>query len=154
MASIYEIEQAMLECVDMETGEVDVERLEALELERTEKIENVLLWIKNLKAEAEAIRSEEVKLAERRKAKVNRVDSLTRYLAAVLNGDKFNTARVSLYWRKSTSTDVYDETALPEKYRVETVTWAADKKAIKEAINSGEVVTGARLVEKTSAIIK
>ena len=34
MASLYEINQSMLDCVDMETGEFDEERLHALQMER------------------------------------------------------------------------------------------------------------------------
>ena len=70
---LYEIDNAILECIDMETGEViDAEKLDALNIERDAKIENVVLWIKDLKAEAEAIKAEKLTLAERQKvASVN-----------------------------------------------------------------------------------
>ena len=52
---LYEIDEAILGCIDTETGEViDPERLTALQMERTEKIEGVALWIKDIKAEIEA----------------------------------------------------------------------------------------------------
>ena len=55
---LYEIENAILECIDTETGEViDIERLNELQMERETKIENVACWIKDLKAEAEAIKA-------------------------------------------------------------------------------------------------
>ena len=57
--NLYEIENEILKCVDEETGEIfDVEKFEALELARDVKIENICLWIKNLKAEAEALKLE------------------------------------------------------------------------------------------------
>ena len=63
--NIYEIEQAITDLVDPETGEItDFEALDALSMARDEKIENVALWTKNLNAEAKAIREEEKALAE------------------------------------------------------------------------------------------
>lgn len=55
--TLYEINNAILECVDMETGEIiDSDKLSELQIALDEKIENVALWIKDLKAEAEAIK--------------------------------------------------------------------------------------------------
>ena len=59
MANLYEINQAITECIDNETGEIiDVEKLEELQLEREAKIENVALWYKNLLSDAEAYKAE------------------------------------------------------------------------------------------------
>ena len=53
MASLYEIEEQILNCVDLETGEIiDEEALANLSMERDTKVENIALWIKNLLAEA------------------------------------------------------------------------------------------------------
>lgn len=42
MASLYEIEQSILDCIDTETGEIiDAEKLNELMLEKEVKIENV-----------------------------------------------------------------------------------------------------------------
>ena len=46
--TLYEIDNAILECIDLETGEIiDTDKLDALQLERETKIENVALWIKD-----------------------------------------------------------------------------------------------------------
>ena len=59
MASLYEINKEILECVDMESGEIiDEERLQNLAFEKNDKLENIALWIKNLKAEAEMVKAE------------------------------------------------------------------------------------------------
>ena len=56
--TIYEIDQSIMECVDLETGEIiDIDKLNELELEREKKLENVACWIKDLKAEAEALKN-------------------------------------------------------------------------------------------------
>ena len=56
--------------VDEETGEVlfDCENLDALREQRNAKLEAVALYIKNLDAEAAAIRAEVAALAARQKA--------------------------------------------------------------------------------------
>ena len=56
---LYEIDNAIRECVDEETGEViDIDRLEELQIQRGEKVEGVACWIKNLLAYADAIKVE------------------------------------------------------------------------------------------------
>ena len=82
--------------IDEETGEavLDVDALEALQLEREKKLEGVALAVKNLSAEAEAIKAEEDRLGNRRKAIVNRRDRMKEWLAQALDGGKLETARV------------------------------------------------------------
>ena len=42
--NLYEIEKEIMSCVDMETGEIiDCEKLDALTMERYQKIENIAL---------------------------------------------------------------------------------------------------------------
>ena len=71
--TIYEIDNEIMNCVDMETGEViDTDKLNDLQMERDAKIENVALWIKELKAEAEAIKNEKQALADRQRVAENK----------------------------------------------------------------------------------
>lgn len=97
MATLYEINQNILNCitteegmtVNTETGEViDVAALEALELERSEKIRNIALWIKNLKSDATALDAEEKAFKARKDAAKKKAEQLSGYLASVLNGEK------------------------------------------------------------------
>ena len=56
--TLYEIDKAIMECVDLETGEIiDTEQLDKLTMEREAKLENVACWIKELKVEAEALKA-------------------------------------------------------------------------------------------------
>ena len=135
--------------VDPETGEFDEEgfnnSIAELEQARDEKIENIALFIKNLEAEKDAIRNEEKALAERRKVKENKIESLKNYLSQDLTAheqDKFETAKCRLSFRKSEKV-VADETLLDKKWMTEKIEYSPDKKAIKEAIKGGEVVPGA-----------
>ena len=97
MASLYEINQSILNCVEvepgttvnMETGEViDLEKLSLLKMERSEKIRNIALWIKNLKADAKALKEEKEGFYKRQKAAENKAAQLESYLANVLDGEK------------------------------------------------------------------
>ena len=154
--NIYEIEQAILNLVDPETGEIaDFEALDALSMARDEKIENVALWTKNLNAEAKAIREEEKALAERRRAAETKADSLQRYLDRTLVGERFTTTKVAISYRKSKAVEIADEEAfikagaylVPQDPKI-------DKKAISEALKNGTVIAGAELVERNNIQIK
>ena len=151
---LYEIDNAIMECVDEETGDiVDVERLNALEMERDAKIESVCLWKKDLEAEAKAIDEEIKKLQARKKADENKVESLKSWVGYALNGVKFKTPKVAVSYRHSTATEFTgDVTALDDKYC--TIKRTASLTAIKEALEQGETIEGARIVERESVIIK
>lgn len=111
--TLFEIDQAILGCVDAETGEVvDFDKLDELTMAREEKLENIALYIKALKAEAAAIREEEKSLAARRKVKENKVERLREYLSRALDGQPFETARVALSFRSSQAVKVTDNVAL------------------------------------------
>ena len=157
---LYEIDSAILECIDIETGEIiDTERLDALNMERDAKVENVVCWIKDLKAEAEAIKAEKQKLAERQKVAENKADSLKKWVAYALGGQKFSTARCAVSFRNTESVEVTEEglEALIKEHD-ELLTYKApepNKTAIKNAIkNDGLNVAGVQLVQNVSTIIK
>ena len=156
---LYEIDNAILECIDMETGEViDAEKLDALNMERDAKIENVVLWIKDLKAEAEAIKAEKLALAERQKVAENKVESLKKWIAYALGGQKFSTAKCAVSFRNTESVEVTEEGLenLMNDHD-ELLTYKApepNKKAIKDAIKDGLSVAGVQLVQNVSTIIK
>lgn len=151
---LYEIDQAIMDCIDMETGEIiNEELLNDLQMERDEKIENVALWIKELKAEAEALKAEKMAFAERQKVAENKMESLKKWLAYALNGEKFKTVRASVTFRTTDKVEIADIYKLDENY-LRYKEPEADKDAIKKAIKAGQEVAGATLVSNTSVIIK
>lgn len=151
---LYEIDDGILSCIDAETGEIlDVEKLESLQIEREKKLENIALWIKNEKAEVNAIKAEESILKERREKIERRIESKKNYLLNALNGKKLETAKAVVSFRKSQRVEVSDIYALQSKF----LTFgkpSADKTEIKKAIIAGEEVHGATLVEYTNISIK
>lgn len=155
MASLYEIDQEIMQCLDMETGEIiDPERLSALQMERTSKLENVALWIKNLQADANAFKAEKEAFAEREKKALAKVDSLKKWLSMACDGQKFNTWRCAVTFRKSEKVEILDETKIPQELLKATCIVQPDKAAIKEALRAGEVIEGCALVTNMNPIIK
>ena len=157
--TIYEINEEILNCIDLETGEIiDIDKLNELQLEKDAKIENVACWIKELKAEAEAIKAEKQTLAERQKVAENKAESLKKWLAYALDGQKFKTSKCSISYRKSESVEVTEE-GLNNliKEHDELLTYKApepNKTAIKQALKDGLSVQGVQLVQNTNTIIK
>lgn len=152
--NLYEINNAIMECVDIETGEIiDTEKLDQLQLDRDSKIENIACWIKNLRSDAEQLKNESDRLLERKKAAENKAESLKRYLQSALNGEKFKSSKVAVYYKKSDSVDVLDMSKLP-KWAVRIADPEPNKAEIKKVIKSGEKVPGAALKEYQSMIIK
>ena len=154
--TLYDIEAEIMNCIDEETGEViDIDRLNALEMERDKKISNVACWIKDLKAEAEAIKSEEQNLNHRRKVCENKMESLKTYLATFLNGEKFKDSKVSISYRKSEKVVFAEDFAyvtLPE--HMKKVTVEPRKTEIKEFLKAGGEIDGVRIEESSNMQIR
>lgn len=150
---LYEIDQAIMGLVD-ETGEIiDIEAFDSLQMERDAKIENIALYIKDLRVEAEALKAEKLAFAERQKVAENKVESLKNYLAYALKGQAFKSTKAVVSFRKTQQVDIPDIHKLDENF-LRYKDPEADKTAIKEAIKAGQTVKGATLIENTSVIIK
>lgn len=151
--TLYDIDKQILACVDLETGEADAEQLEALMMKRSEKLENIACWIKNIKAECESIRAEEKAFSERRQAKERKAESLRKYLDEALAGQKFETPRCVVSFRKSQKVEITDFDKIPDDY-LRYKAPEPDKTAIKAAIKDGLTIEGAELVDSVTMTIK
>ena len=163
MRPIYEIDQDILDCVDEETGEIlDTERLDALQMEREAKLEGVALWIKDLRAEADAVKAEADKLTARKKALDNKIDGIKAWLLGALAGEKLKTARCNVYQMHSQRVSVPDEAGLisflqtlekPDRFlRFKDPELRKDE--IKKALKDGKEIEYAKLEETESIVIK
>lgn len=155
MRPLYEIDNEILQCVDMETGEiVDEEKLEALEMEREKKIEGIILWRKDLLAEAQMVKAEAQSLQKRAKICENKAEALKNYIEHALNGDKFKTERCSVSYRNVKRIVIDKPNQVPVDYwKPITEEWIS-KTMIIEAIESGKEVKGAHQEERQSIIIR
>lgn len=167
MATLYEINSKIEEIldrlyaeVDEETGEVPEDilmELSDMQEERVTKLDNIGAYIKNLEAEAAAIKAEMDNLKKRMEAKTKKADRLREYVKEELLGHdemKMETARNVFSFRKSVVVHVPDESIVPKKYFVKVTTEKLDKAAIKDLLKQGQKIKGAELLEKQNLQIK
>lgn len=151
--TLYEINAEISACIDGETGEViDFDRLSGLAMERENKLEGVALWIKNLEATAKAVKAERDALKERQEQAERKALMLREWLSGALDGEKMETPKVKVSYRKSTAVEVDDR--LPKKWCSKKIVYTPDKIAIKTAIQNGKKITGAKIVERQNIQIK
>ncbi len=152
--SLYDIENAILDCVDMETGEiVDCEKLAELQMERDVKVQNIALWIKQLEAEAEAYKKEKESFDKKKSVAENKAKSLKEYLSNYLAGQPFKSIKVNVSFRASESVNITDISKIPAEY-LKVAEPTADKTEIKKALKAGTTVEGAELTTKQNIQIK
>ena len=154
MPNLYEINQAILGCIDPETGEIVDSRINELLMEREQKLENITLWIKNLKADAQAFKAEKEAFDKRQKAAEKKIVSLTKYLTDNLNGETFSTTKCAVSFRRSESVEVFSAEKVPKKFMLKKIIVEPDKNAIKAFLKNGQKVGGCRLIEKLNPQIK
>lgn len=166
MRKLYEIDQEIENLiasgVDPETGEwtLDESALETLQMERDKKIENVILYYKDLDAEIAAINTEVYTLVDRATKIAKKRDGLKIWLSKALAGQKFSTARCEASFRKSESVEVGDDfCAWADQYEQDDYitikhTVTPNKTAIKKFLKSGGELPYCQLVEKQNIQIK
>ena len=166
MRKLYEIDQEIENLIasgiDPETGEwtLDESALEALQMDREQKIENVMLFYKDLSADISAIDDEIKNLEVRSDRLVKQREGLKIWLNNALAGQKFSTARCEATFRKSESVEVGDDfCAWADQYEQDdyiTVkhTVAPNKTAIKKFLKSGGELPYCQLVEKQNIQIR
>ena len=152
--NLYEIDAEILGCVDIETGEIfDVDKFEELSLTRDAKIENICLWIKNLKAQAEALKAEKESFAQRQKAAETKMESLKRYISNYLEGTAFESAKVKVSFRKSEAVEILEGAVIPDEY-LRFKEPEVNKAGLKAALKSGVHIEGVSIVENQNIQIK
>jgi hypothetical protein len=130
--------------------------LESIEGAIQEKGENIAGLLIEMEHMASIIRSEELRLAARRKTLEGRADRLKQYLQQnmeLAGLDTIKTPTVTLKiqanpWR----VDIEEGTKIPEAYTKIKV--EPDKTALKKALESGEQIEGVRLVRDHSLRIR
>lgn len=137
--------------------EVVQDTLEGLQGEIQEKGKNVAAYFQNLEADVEAMKAAEQRIAQRRKAIENRVRQMKDYL--LRNMEESGITEISCpeftvkLGKNPASVEVDDINLLPERFVARKVVESPDKKAIKEMIQSGSEVPGARLITDKKRLI-
>ena len=166
MRKLYEIDQEIENLIasgiDPETGEwtLDESALEALQMEREQKIENVILYFKDIKADIISIEHEIGNLEDRKERLEKTMEGLKIWLNNALAGQKFSTARCEATFRKSESVEVGPQFCdFAEQYELDDYltikhTVTPNKTAIKKFLKSGGVLPECQLVEKQNIQIR
>ena len=157
--TLYEIDKE-IQALITEDGEIeDIERFDALAMERDKKIENVGCWVKNLTAEVAAMKEEKKRLEDRIKSKDRMIDSLEWWLDKALDGQKFESPRVAISYRKSKAVEIQDEAvfkawAMDYAPALLKVAYTIDKTGVKNYIASGAECPCVEIVERKSMQVK
>lgn len=164
--NLYELnelsKEALAGAID-EQGEILddrlIELLEEIQIEKENKIRIYTKIIKNIKKDYEAFEEEKKRLESRMETLMSKVDYYKNQIALTINeGEKFKFPWANLYWMSTESTQVdVDPQDLwkqyPDLVKVKTE-YAPIKDAIKERIESGELVFGCRIQKGKALVIK
>ena len=151
---LYEINQEILDCIDMETGEIiALEKLENLQMDKHEKLRNIAFVALNAAADMKAYEEQEKKFAARKRSAKATVEWAKETLARELGGQKMKEAEFTISYRKSEAVEVADEAAVPDEFRIPQPD-KIDKAALKAALKNGAVIAGAQIVERQNIQIK
>lgn len=163
--NIFEIEEGIRTLYDSlldEEGNIDpevVEQLEQMTLKREEKIENTALYAKNIDYEIEALKAEKKKIEDRIRSRQKKQDWIKNLLSQTLEGQKFETEKARVTFRKSTQVQVDDGFIDYAKYRfpelVKTkVTESPDKTKIKDILKNGGNLEHCELITKQNISVR
>jgi len=155
---------ALLDAIDNDElpEEAIADTLEAITAGIEEKADSIACLLKNLDADIVAIKAEEARLAERRKAKEKSAERIKAYLSESLQKagiDKVETARNRITFRKSESVELDEDVfiAWAQSNRDDLLTYTApkaNKTEIKKALKDGIEIVGAELLTKSNIQIK
>ncbi|QTB23085.1 siphovirus Gp157 family protein [Lysinibacillus sphaericus] len=157
MASLYQLNNAYAQLQQMiEDGQEGLEdTLDSITDAVEEKLEAYAMVIKNIESDVEGIKSEEKRLAERRKVMENGVVRMKQAIAETLQNsgqDKVKTEKFTFSWRKSSKVEVSNIDSLPQQYvKVERT---ISRSELAKALKAGEQIEGAQLIENQSLSIR
>ncbi len=157
--TLYEISAGYEELLDLcydETADEETIRakLETLDSELTDKVSNGIAVIQTLKATAEGMDAEIKRLTQSKRALENRVDFIKNYYLenlARIGKSKVLTPRGAMTISKAGGLKplrIDDEDLIPLEYKREIIQSLIDKDAIREALERGMEIAGARLEER------
>lgn len=138
--------------------EIAMALVELLSSEIEAKAENICKLVKTIETTAEQFKSEEKRIAERRKAMENKAARIREYmrdrlLAADIDKITAGTFKINIGMTGSCAID--DINSIPPKFlTIVPESYVPDKNAIKSAIKNGEHVPGAHIEAGYTMTIK
>ena len=122
-----------------------------------EKAENIAKLIKTLEVEVNGYKTEEKRLADRRKTLENRITGLKSYIDAAMKATgkkKFKGQLFSFNIQKNPpSVKITDNTLIPKKYYIQQEP-LLDKKTVLAELKNGVIVPGTEILQTESLRIR
>lgn len=173
--NLYEIDKNIKDVIDRgysfneETGEIlfETEDLKNLEMALTDKINNIVGYIKDLEIETKALEEVAQDYENRATSKKKKAERLKEYLDSYLKAnnmyDKQEYKNGVVSYRSSKSLQIDNDVDLENflkgndeysKYLKEKVTMSFDKKGITEELKNGNEIPFCQIIEKQNLQIK
>lgn len=155
---LYEIPAALRQAfdaieVDEETGEIfGAQTLDEIEGAAAMKIENAGLYVRELFAEAEAVKAEADRLTKRKKALENRAERIKWMMLPAVQamGGKVKGELLTVSIGKTKSVELDPDALDLLPFAFVRVKKEVDKRALGDALKAGQEFGCARLIEKQS----
>ena len=161
--NLYELQQEQLELnalLEENGGELTPEieeRLMIHDCDVQQKMESYCKAIKCYENDIAAFKSEIERLKARKESAEKAIERMKDAMTNAMETfglKKLEAGTFKIGTRKSQSVEILDEDAISSEYKREKITYSVDKVAIKNAIESGVEVEGAKLNENTNITIK
>lgn len=160
MTALYDLTQSytqLLGMADTLEPEVFIDTLAAISEALEDKVEHTAKFVRCLESDIDAIKSEEKRLADKRKVLENKILNVKEYLQhemefAGIDKVKRPTLTVSIQLNPP-SVEVFDESVIPSTYMVPQPE-KIDKKAILKALKDGEEIPGCEIHQTRGLRIK
>ncbi|OTG59126.1 hypothetical protein B7930_03035 [Streptococcus agalactiae] len=158
MSYLYELNGiiAYLQSLDLD-DEAFQDTLDSIDFQSDleNNIEYFVKMLKNVQADAEMYKAEKEAFYKKQKqaeAKAEKYKEIINNAMRMSNTKKIETGLFKITTRDSKAVNITDETKIPLKYMEEKVTYKPIKKAIKEAIENGQLIEGAELGYNESVV--
>lgn len=146
-----------LEDLDLDDQTI-ADTLEGYSADFDNKVIAISSFIRNLEVSANAMKQAEAEMNDRRKSVERKIEGLKSYVLTnmkAIGKDKVECPLFKVSVRNNPANVVVEENvALPKEYVITKTIVSYDKKALKAAIESGEVFDGVSLVRSNTLSIK
>lgn len=159
MANLYALTGDYMQVQQLiEDGQEGLEdTLESLDEAIDDKLENIGKVLKNLEGEVTALKTEEQRLADKRKSIENQMKRLKQYAQDAMIASDKKKVKTQLFsfgiQKNAPSVNVTDDALIPKQYYVQ-VDPKLDKKSLLQRLKDGEEVPGCELKQGESLRIR
>lgn len=152
LADQYKMLQNFIEENNIEGFELALSQIKG---EIGEKLEGYAMVMKNIESDITGIKSEEKRLADRRKSMERNLGRIKENMADALltvEGNRVKTEKFTFSFRRSTSVQIENDAAIPPQFiKVERT---ISRSELAKALKAGEQIEGAQLIENQSLSIR